>query len=146
MENNNFILRPYKEVVDFVINKKGSCSMIDHRDKARLLTYAPDLESVKTLGFKLKDEYAFADLNTKEWSPENLIHEIIADADFAIEKAEDKRGISSSLMHEVLVMWNFAFNTGIEAQPNYNDYGLDYAKKTKIAFKNIEEQNGKKET
>jgi hypothetical protein len=127
-------IRPFNEVVDYVVAREGSCLMIDQRDRARLTEFVTTVEELDKLGYGLEEGKTIEDLHNKEWNIENVLVQVKADIDFALEKAEGERGISSSLMHEVLQMWNFAFNTDVPDKNKYNDYGLDYIHRTAKAF------------
>lgn len=129
-----FTLKPYADVVEFINERLSACSMTDHRDRKRLVEFAPDEKSLGALGFSIKEGNVFADLETQEYTPENVLKQVYSDIDFAIEKAENQRGISSNLMFEVLQMWNFAFDTGLPVDGHYNDYGLSYARETAKTF------------
>ena len=129
-----FTLKPYADVVEFINERLSVCSITDHRDRNRLVEFAPDEKSLEALGFSIKKGSVFADLETQEYTPENVLKQVYSDIDFAIEKAKDQRGISSNLMFEVLQMLNFAFDTGLSANDHYDDYGLSYAWETAKAF------------
>jgi len=64
---------------------------------------------------------------------------------FAFEKALDQRGISASLMYDVISMWNWILEEGLENFEEYPQYGLPLFKATalKYGFENpIGEDNG----
>ena len=58
----------------------------------------------------------------KEWTEENVITQLKYDLDFAIEKALGQRGISASLMNDVLRSWCIVLENGLE-NIDYGWYG-----------------------
>ncbi len=68
-------------------------------------------------GYKGEEEYI-----PKEWTEENIIAQLKVDLDFAIEKATNLRGISSSLMYDVLKSWCIVLENGLE-DTEYGWYG-----------------------
>lgn len=63
----------------------------------------------KFLTLEQIDKIGFLTINTnhqpKEWTLNNVLEQLKEDAEFGLEKAEDERGISSSLMYEVCKSW-----------------------------------------
>lgn len=72
----------------------------------------------------------------KEWTYNNVLKQLKEDAEFGLEKAQDQRGISSSLMYDVCVSWCKI----IEKE----DLILDYASYGIETFENILEFIGDK--
>lgn len=76
----------------------------------------------------------------KEWTRENILRRLESDVAFGFEKALDQRGISSSLMFEVVLRWNKVLEEGLEDwnEDNYAQYGLPLFKATaeKYGFPN----------
>lgn len=94
MLNKSEVITQYKEL--------ETC--IDNRFFKRFCKYL-DVDEIEQCGFKVKEE-AKADWKIEcEWTEENIIKELISDAEFGLEKAENERGISSSLMTEVCEAW-----------------------------------------
>lgn len=85
-------------------------------------------EQLEKIGFKIKEEYIEEhNNNIKEWNEENVINQLKEDIEFGIEKAEDKRGISSSLMFDVVKNWLKILEDydTLEYFNDYYDYGLN---------------------
>ena len=85
-------------------------------------------EQLEKIGFKIKEEYIEEhNNNIKEWNKENVINQLKEDIEFGIEKAEDKRGISSSLMFDVVKNWLKILEDydTLEYFNDYYDYGLN---------------------
>lgn len=64
----------------------------------------------------------------KEWTEENILAQLRADVEFAIEKAVNHRGISAGLMNGVLVAWCIVLENGLE-HTDYSWYGDKLIKK-----------------
>lgn len=74
----------------------------------------------------------------KEWTRENILAQLAMDVEFGSEKAFWERGISSSLMFEVVRRWNIILEDGLEDWPrDYYDYGMSLFRATaeKYGFK-----------
>ena len=74
-------------------------------------------------GITLKEEY----IGKHECIPftkENVLKQLEEDVQFGFEKATNERGISSWLMYEVVKMWNWILEEGLENFDNYGSYGM----------------------
>lgn len=84
----------------------------------------------------------------KEWTKENILKQLQQDVAFGFEKALNRRGVSSSLMFEVVRLWNCILEDGLEDwdENDYAQYGLPLFKATaeKYGFDNpIGEDSGR---
>jgi hypothetical protein len=74
----------------------------------------------------------------KPYTRENILEQLRSDVAFGFEKALDRRGISASLMFEVVRMWNWLLNEDEEltnwSSHNYAMYGLPLFKATAIKY------------
>ena len=77
---------------------------IDNRFIKRLADFLT-IEELSTIGIEVKDEYKETWVVEKEWTKKNVIEQLVKDAEFGKMKAENERGISSSLMTEVCEAW-----------------------------------------
>lgn len=126
---------------------KSNC--IDGRDLYRLAKFIP-YEMLDKFGLTPSDEYNDPEKWDKEVIPftrENVLKQLESDVAFGFEKALSQRGISSSLMFEVVRMWNWVLEEGLEDWPedHYAMYGLPLFKATavKYGFENeIGDDNG----
>lgn len=75
---------------------------IDNRFFNRFCKYL-NTDEIKQCGFTLREGVKWE--IESEWTQENIINELISDAKFGLEKAENERGISSGLMTEVCEAW-----------------------------------------
>ncbi len=74
------------------------------------------------IGFSCKDE----NREVKAWTKENILTELKDDLEFAWEKACNGRGISSSLMVDVVQKWCNILENGLHYDLNYTDYGKSF--------------------
>ena len=119
-------------------NYKKLETCIDNRFFKRICKYltADEIESLEIVEFK--DEEARNDWSPlKEWTEENIVEELVSDAEFGLQKAEDERGISSSLMTEVCEAWLFVLE---DDELESSDWGYNYH-----FFKDILDKYGDKD-
>jgi len=115
----------------------------DGRDLSRLMQFIPEAE-LKDFGIELKEEYVGTHKHI-EFTKKNVLIQLKKDVKFGFEKALNQRSISSSLMAEVVKMWNYVLEEGLEDFDDYPMYGLPIFKATavKYGFKNpIGEDSG----
>ena len=93
----------------------------DQRWTKRILDFLP-YEEWEQYGFKANDDFDPSTYKPKEWNEENLMEQLKEDVDFAIEKATNHRGISASLMNDVLISWCIVLENGLE-NTAYGWYG-----------------------
>ena len=120
---------------------------IDGRDLSRLMQFIPE-EELKDFGLELKDEYVGIHKHI-EFTKENVLIQLEKDVAFGFEKALNQRGISAGLMSEVVQMWNWILEEGLEDFDDYPMYGLPIFKATavKYGFENpIGEDTGSEES
>lgn len=105
---------------------------IDGRDLSRLMQFIPE-EELKDFGLELEDEYIGTHKHI-EFTKENVLIQLEKDVDFGFEKALNKRGISAGLMAEVVQMWNWILEEGLEDFDDYPMYGLPIFKATAVKY------------
>jgi hypothetical protein len=121
------------------VKRNYKCRTLDGRDLLRLAQFlsANDLEH---FGIELKDGTTEEEYNSevKEFTRENILAQLEKDVEFGFEKALDKRGISAGMMYEVVSMWNWILEEGLEDFDEYEHYGLPLFKATaeKYGFNN----------
>ena len=105
---------------------------IDGRDLNRLAQFIPE-EQLKDFGLILREGEIHKAI---PYTRDNVLSQLEKDVDFGFEKALDQRGISSSLMFNVVKMWNWILEEGLEDWPddNYAQYGLPLFKETAIKY------------
>lgn len=107
---------------------------LDGRDLSRLAMFVPE-ESLHLIGVFLKEEYK----GTHEhiaFTKENVLKQLEEDVSFAFEKALNQRGLSAGLMFDVVMMWNWILEDGLENwnTNEYAQYGLPLFKATAIKY------------
>lgn len=115
---------------------KSNC--LDGRDLNRLAQFTP-YDMLGELGIRPNEEWDNKekwDAEVKPLTRENVLAQLESDVDFGFEKALNKRGISSGFMFEVVRMWNWILEEGLEDWPksNYAMYGLPLFKATAVKY------------
>jgi len=105
---------------------------IDGRDFKRLVQFIPESD-LKDFGLELKDEFV-GKHEHKEFTKENILIQLKEDVEFGFEKALNQRGLSSSMMAEVVKMWNWILEEGLEDFDEYPMYGLPIFKATALKY------------
>jgi hypothetical protein len=105
---------------------------LDGRDLGRLANFIPE-EKLKDFGIELRDEYV-GKHKAKKFTRANVLKQLKDDVDFGFEKALNQRGISAGLMYEVVMMWNWILEDGLEDFDDYAQYGLPLFKATAVKY------------
>ena len=113
---------------------KYEAKCFDGRDQIRLGFFFTE-EQLSSIGVELKEEYV-GKHETIPLTREIVIEKLKGDVAFGFEKALDRRGISASLMFEVVKMWNWILEEGLEdfSYNNYAQYGLPLFKATALKY------------
>ena len=121
-----------EEVLQAIRNgRKSACQVIDSRDYSRLCDFMP-VEDWDDLGFSLQDG---ADAPApKEWTRGSILQQLAADLEFAVEKAEGQRGISASLMYEVVKMWLWVLEDDLQHHSDYHNYGRPFLREVQEKY------------
>ncbi|ERV13484.1 TPA: hypothetical protein ACMFP5_006099 [Pseudomonas aeruginosa] len=115
------------------IKNRGS-KTLDGRDFSRLARFIPE-DQLADFGMTLKEEYVGKHEHI-EFTRENVLEELKKDVEFGFKKALGQRGISAALMFEVVSMWNWVLEEGLEDFPedDYAQYGLPLFKQTAVKY------------
>ena len=105
---------------------------LDGRDLNRLIRFLPE-SILPSLGIKLKPEYVGKHV-PEEFTRENVLKQLEQDVEFGFDKALNKRGLSSGAMYEVVSMWNWILDEGLESFVDYAQYGLPLFKATAVKY------------
>ncbi|MDD2560083.1 MAG: hypothetical protein PHE04_05375 [Bacteroidales bacterium] len=130
------------KTVEQLLKYEAQC--LDGRDQYRLFDFFTE-EQLNSIGVIFKEEYK----GTHKVIPltrEKVLEKLEGDVAFGFEKALDKRGISASWMYQVVKMWNWILEEGLETFDDHVQYGLPLFKATalKYGFDNpIGEDTGK---
>lgn len=93
--------------------------IIDQRFTKRFLDFV-SVDEWEHYGFKFVGKGDIP--KPKEWTEENILAQLKEDVEFGIEKAENHRGISASLMYDVCRSWCAILENGLENM-EYGWYG-----------------------
>jgi hypothetical protein len=110
------------KTLEYVIeNYQKNC--IDSRDLSRLADYVPQ-DKLEKFGYALKDGETW---EPKEFTEKNIIEQLKDDVQFGLMKARDQRGISASMMFEVVKMWLWILDDDeFDFDYRYYGYGLEF--------------------
>jgi hypothetical protein len=116
------------------IKSEYKSNTLDGRDLDRLMEFIPE-KDLSHFGIKLKDEYK-GKHKAKRFTKSNILKQLKKDVEFGFEKALNQRGISSFLMFNVVKMWNWILEEGLENfdEDNYAQYGLPLFKATALKY------------
>lgn len=114
------------------VKEQYKSNTIDGRDLYRLMQFIPESE-LKDFGLELKPEYVGTHKHI-DFTRENVLIQLEKDVEFGFEKALDQRGISAWLMAEVVMMWNWVLEEGLEDFDDYPMYGLPIFKATAVKY------------
>ena len=112
MKSIDEILNNYNEYETFLDDRFG-------KRFCKFLT----AEQMDKIGFTLSEESRY-NWKPKDWTYKNVLLQLKDDAEFGLEKAEDERGISSSLMYEVCKSWCKIIERE-DLIEEYDNYGID---------------------
>lgn len=118
------------KTVEQILKYEFQCQ--DGRDLYRLFDFLTE-EQINFFGATLKEEYKGTH-KAIPFTRENVLNKLEGDVAFAFEKALDKRGISASFMYEVVKMWNWILEEGLETFDDYAQYGLPLFKATALKY------------
>ena len=118
-------MKSIKEILD---NYKKYATPLDDRFGIRFCDFLTE-EQGKTIGYVASEGNDWG--TVKEWTKENVIEQLKEDVRFGFEKAQDERGISAGLMHEVVKSWLKVLedNELVVEFDYYEDYGKENFKK-----------------
>lgn len=111
---------------DILTNYESNC--LDGRDMNRLYGFIDwnTLQQYPVLKEGIKAEYLneekwMSEVYEQEFTRENVLKQLERDVAFGFDKALDQRGISASLMYEVVKMWCWVLDDNEELY-NWNTY------------------------
>lgn len=114
------------------VKEQYKSNTIDGRDFTRLAQFIPESE-LADFGLEINEEYVGTHVAI-EFTRENVLKQLKKDVEFGFHKALNQRGISSSLMFEVVRMWNWILEDGLENFDEYPMYGLPLFKATAVKY------------
>ena len=114
------------------IKKDYKSRTLDGRDLIRLMEFIPE-KDLTDFGIKLKKEYVGKHKH-KPLTKKNILKHLKEDIEFGFEKVLDQRGISAGMIYEVVSMWNWILEEGLEDFNEYAQYGLPLLKATALKY------------
>lgn len=114
------------------VKEQYKSNTLDGRDLYRLMQFIPESE-LKDFGLELKPEYVGTHKHI-DFTRENVLIQLEKDVEFGFEKALNQRGISAGMMAEVVMMWNWVLEEGLEDFDDYPMYGLPIFKATAVKY------------
>jgi hypothetical protein len=105
---------------------------LDGRAAGRLVQFVPEAR-LPEMGLRLKEEFVGTHVEIP-FTRENVLVQLKKDVEFGFEKALNRRGISSSLMYDVVRMWSDILEEGLEGFEDYPMYGLPLFKATAVKY------------
>tara|TARA_B100000929_G_scaffold290599_1_gene284977 strand:+ start:108376 stop:108822 length:447 start_codon:yes stop_codon:yes gene_type:complete len=110
-------------------------TMIDPRSLVRLSQFMT-VEQIEEAGLEFNSEEAKQNHEPKPFTEEAVIQQLKNDVEFGFEKALNKRGISASLMFQVVMFWNYVLQNELKDfdENNYAQYGLPLFKQTAVLY------------
>lgn len=127
-----------REQVIAAVRAGRTSAALDGRDYSRLVEFFP-VEDWELFGFKLKEGAKATE--PRAWTEEEVKKQLAKDLDFAFDKALGQRGISASLMYEVVKMWMWVLENPLQYFDDYAQYGLPLFKAVALEF-GLENQIG----
>ncbi len=123
-----------KTIDQIIENYKEYGTFLEDRFGKRLCQFLT-IEQMERIGFRYTDETATSNHVVIPFTEENVIAQLKNDVEFGWEKACDERGISASLMFDVVIAWCKVLENGLHIDAQYNPYG-------KPLFKDVAEKYG----
>lgn len=119
---------------EILTNYSDWATPLDDRFGRRLIDFLTE-EEMSRIGYELNEEFK-GKHQPVEWTRENILNQLKEDVEFGFQKALDRRGISSSLMFDVVRKWNKVLEEGLENwdEDEYAMYGLPLFKATAVKY------------
>lgn len=93
-------MKSWEDFREFALERMKNPKCLDGRDTYRIMNWLPYEDIKKWLKKPDPKEW-----EQKPYTREAIVEQLIKDATFGQEKADNERGISSSLMYNVVQMW-----------------------------------------
>lgn len=123
------------KTLDQILQYKSgpNCSVVDGRDITRLGCFIP-VEHWPAFGLGPREGVDPSTIVAEELTRENMLKHLESDLAFAFDKALSKRGISASLMQDVIKMWMWVLDDELADHDEYAMYGLPLLKKVAVKY------------
>ena len=129
-------MKTLQQIAEAYAKKEFKFKCLDGRDKYRFAKFVPfnmleKFDITPAEGYNTAEKW---NAIIKPFTRENVLEQLRSDVEFGFEKALNKRGISSSFMYEVVCMWNWILEEGLEDFDDYPNYGLPLFKVTAVKY------------
>lgn len=121
-----------KSINEILKNYKEYGVSLEDRFAVRFADFLT-VEQMEKMGVSFRDPEAAKKHVPKEWTEENVLEQLRQDVDFGFEKALNQRGISASLMYEVVKSWCKVLENGLDSI-DYPMYGLPLFKAVAVKY------------
>jgi hypothetical protein len=111
---------------------KYKSKSIDGRDISRLAVFFT-LEQLTEVGFSVKEEFKET-YKPEEFNKETVLGRLKSDLSFAFSKALNQRGLSASMMNDVIKMWMWVLEDELADHDDYAYYGLPLLKLVAVKY------------
>lgn len=114
-----------KTIDNILENYKDYKTFLEDRFGVRLCQFLT-ADQVEKIGFEFNDDEAKSSHTAEPFTREAVLKQLKQDVNFGWRKALDERGISSSLMFDVVRKWCIVLEDGLENwdEDNYGPYGI----------------------
>ena len=117
-----------------ILEADRESSSIDGRDIYRLLDFF-SVSDWEKFGVSLKEGVKEADVDPPiPWTEENILKQLASDVAFGFEKALGQRGLSASMMNDVVKMWMWILEDDLQHHDGYAMYGLPLLKAVALKY------------
>jgi len=123
-----------ENVIKAVKNGRSS-QCIDGRDYGRLIIFF-GIKDWRHFGYTVKDikDQKKKAHKPRAWTRRNVLSQLKSDVAFGFEKALNQRGISASLMNDVVKMWMWVLEDDLQNHEDYAQYGLPLLKAVAVKY------------
>jgi len=123
-------MKTMDQIIETVKSGRES-QCLDGRDYGRLIDFVP-VEHWNVFGYSPKEGAEVPEI--KPFTRDAVIKQLGDDVSFGFDKALNKRGISASLMNEVIKMWMWVLDDELQDHDDYSMYGLPLLKAVALKY------------
>lgn len=111
-----------KTIEEILNNYSEYETFMDDRFGMRLCEFLTT-QQMAQIGYVYTNEEKMSSFRPREWTEENILEQLKDDVQFGWQKAQNERGISSSLMYEVVKAWCKVLENEFADFDDYAPYG-----------------------
>lgn len=118
-------MKSFEDALAFVKQWDGA---FDGRDIKRFSLFLP-LDRLAEAGLEAEEGVTAEEWGEpRPWTEEEVVKQLLEDAEFGLQKAIGERGLSSNCMFHVVNMWCHLLENGLEDEEERYGYGLGYGR------------------